>query len=84
MLGQEEEHVIVKAAKEAAMKEIAEKEPSLLTRSIGPALEPQGSKKHHKGRALHRPVLPPILPENLARFAQAMANPANLLDLLDM
>ncbi|CAK9201731.1 unnamed protein product [Sphagnum troendelagicum] len=81
---QEEEHVVVKAAKEAAMKEIAEKEPSLLTRSIGPALEPQGSKKRHKGRALHRPVLPPILPENLARFAQAMANPANLLDLLDM
>lgn len=69
---QEEEFEVVKAAKEAAMKELGQDDPNLLKRTIGPKLEKAPKKK---------PRLPPVPfqpppPEYYNRAAQAMIHVA--------
>ena len=76
MLGwQEEEHEVVGAAREAAMKELAQDDPNLLKRTIGPKLE-KGPKKKQKPPAIPAVPFRPPPPEYYNRAAQAMVGVA--------
>ncbi|KAG0607036.1 hypothetical protein M758_9G187900 [Ceratodon purpureus] len=68
---EEEEHEIVGAAREAAMKELAQDDPNLLKRTIGPKLEKVPKKKHKPPAIPAVPFRPPP-PEYYNRMAQAM------------
>lgn len=75
---QEEEDEVVKAAREAAMKELAKDDPNMLKRTIGPTLEKAPKKKHRPPPVPAVPFRPPP-PEYYNRAAQAMVHVAEQL-----
>ena len=75
LAGQEEEHEVVGAAREAAMKELARDDPDILKRTIGPELEKVPRKKHRPPPIPAVPFRPPP-PEYYNRRAQAMISVA--------
>ncbi|KAG0563045.1 hypothetical protein M758_8G000600 [Ceratodon purpureus] len=78
---EEEEHEVVGAAREAAMKELARDDPDILKRTIGPELEKVPRKKHRPPPIPAVPFRPPP-PEYYNRRAQAMVSVAERMQLL--
>jgi len=75
---QEEEDEVVKAAREAAMKELAQDDPNLLNRTIGPKLEKALKKRKMLPPVPAVPFRPPP-PEYYNIAAQAMVHVAEQL-----